>query len=120
MNEMSPPAANHQWYLARDGQQYGPLAEAELVKFIELGHLHANDLVWREGFPDWRPALTVFPPRKQPVLRPPPPSAFSSGGPAPRTAGRGQHAPSLQSQAPRGRPLAADHPAPDEDDPPRV
>ena len=54
-----------QWYLAREGQQFGPISEAELAKFIELGHLQPNDLLWREGFPDWRPAMVVFPPRTQ-------------------------------------------------------
>jgi hypothetical protein len=59
---MSAPGAHSQWYLARDGQQYGPLSETELGKFVELGHLQPTDLLWREGFPDWRPAMVVFPP----------------------------------------------------------
>jgi hypothetical protein len=58
---MSGPAA-HQWYLARDGQQFGPISEAEMAKLVELGHLQPTDLLWREGFPDWRPAMVVFPP----------------------------------------------------------
>ncbi len=65
MTNMSAPASQTQWYLARDGQQYGPMTDAELAKFIELGHLQPNDLLWREGFPDWRPAMVVFPPRTQ-------------------------------------------------------
>lgn len=60
---MSGPASNPQWYLARDGQQFGPISEAEMAKFVELGHLQPTDLLWREGFPDWRPALVVFPAR---------------------------------------------------------
>ena len=48
------------WYLARDGQQYGPLTDGEIKKFNDLGYLLATDLVWREGFPDWRPAGAVF------------------------------------------------------------
>jgi hypothetical protein len=48
------------WYLARDGQQYGPLSDAEMTKFNELGHLRGTDLVWREGFADWRIAREVF------------------------------------------------------------
>lgn len=125
MNEMSPPAAHNQWYLARDGQQYGPLAEAELVKFIELGHLHPSDLVWREGFPDWRPALMVFPPRKPSLSRSPAGYPAAGSGPvphAPRTAGRGQHghAPSRHAQAPRNRPLAEEQAALDEDETPRI
>jgi hypothetical protein len=59
---MSAPASPAQWYLARDGQQFGPISEAEMSKLVELGHLQPNDLLWRDGFPDWRPALVVFPP----------------------------------------------------------
>src|SRR5262245_58623695 len=69
---MSAQASQTQWYLARDGQQYGPLSDAELAKFIELGHLQPNDLLWREGFPDWRPALVLFPPRQATDKRPRP------------------------------------------------
>ena len=58
---MPAPSSQHQWYLAREGQQYGPLTDPELAKFVELGHLQPTDLLWREGFPDWRPALAVFP-----------------------------------------------------------
>jgi hypothetical protein len=72
---MSGPASSTQWYLARDGQQFGPISDAELAKFIELGHMLPNDLLWREGFPDWRPAMVVFPPRPQPAARPAPPQA---------------------------------------------
>jgi hypothetical protein len=60
---MSAQASQTQWYLAREGQQFGPISEAELAKFIELGHLQPTDLLWREGFADWRPALIVFPPQ---------------------------------------------------------
>ena len=74
MTDMSAPASSTQWYLAREGQQFGPISEAELAKFIELGHLQPNDLLWREGFPDWRPAMVVFPPRTQAPQR-------SAGGP---------------------------------------
>jgi GYF domain 2 len=77
---MSAPASSTQWYLARDGQQFGPISEAELAKFIELGHLQPNDLLWREGFPDWRPAMVVFPPRTNTPARPAA-QARTRGGP---------------------------------------
>ena len=48
------------WYLARAGQQFGPLSDLEMSKFNELGHLQKTDLVWRKGFSDWRPAGEVF------------------------------------------------------------
>lgn len=34
-----------------------------MAKLVELGHLQPTDLLWRDGFPDWRPAMVVFPPR---------------------------------------------------------
>ena len=68
--DMSGPASSTQWYLARDGQQFGPISDVELAKFIELGHMQPNDLLWREGFPDWRPAMVVFPPRSPSAPRP--------------------------------------------------
>jgi GYF domain 2 len=70
---MSGPASEAQWYLARDGKQHGPISEAELTKFIEQGHLQPNDLVWRDGFADWRPAMLVFPPGGGPAASRPVP-----------------------------------------------
>ncbi len=62
---------NTQWYIAREGRQYGPLSEAEMRLFVAGGHLKPTDLIWRPGFPDWRPAPAVFPPHA--VQRPMPP-----------------------------------------------
>lgn len=61
-----------EWYIARDGQQHGPLSDIEMRKFVELGHLRPTDLVWRQGFPDWRPAPAVFPAPVQPRPQPAP------------------------------------------------
>src|SRR5215813_648113 len=95
---MSSPAAQTQWYLARDGQQYGPLSEAELGRFVELGHLQPTDLLWREGFPDWRPAMVVFPPR---------PSAPGRPGASPHPTGSlVRPGPARQASAPRARPAS--------------
>lgn len=77
-SEMSGPNAKIEWYLARDGQQHGPLSDPELRKFIELGHLHPTDLVWRAGFPEWRTASEVFP-ETEPAAPPPPPPAPPPG-----------------------------------------
>ena len=49
------------WHLVRDGKPYGPWSDLEMLKFIERGHLEANDLLWRDGFNEWRPATIVFP-----------------------------------------------------------
>ncbi|MFA5948926.1 MAG: GYF domain-containing protein [Hyphomicrobium sp.] len=61
-----------QWYLARDGKQHGPLSDPEMRKLVELGHLRAADLLWRSGFSDWRPAVTVFPMLADATLPQPP------------------------------------------------
>lgn len=49
-----------EWYLARDGQQHGPVTEAELGKIIELGYLRPTDLVWRQGMAEWAVAEAVL------------------------------------------------------------
>ena len=114
MDRMSSPAAQTQWYIARDGQQYGPLSDTELTRFVELGHLQPTDLLWREGFPDWRPAMVVFPPRKPAMQRPAPtprapgpmaqhaaPARGPREQPMPRQAQMPRAAVARQSQAPR-------------------
>jgi hypothetical protein len=107
MDRMSPPGAHSQWYLARDGQQYGPLSETELGKFVELGHLQPTDLLWREGFPDWRPAMVVFPPRK-PAMQRTAPATRSAGPFAQQTAQvRGGREQPMARQAPTQRTAAA-------------
>ena len=77
---MSGNSGKIEWYLARDGQQHGPLSAVELDKFIELGHLKPTDLLWRAGFDDWRTATEVFPPL--PPQAPPPPSPPMPSAPA--------------------------------------
>jgi hypothetical protein len=57
---MAGTAPRIEWYLARSGHQYGPLSDAEMRKFVELGHLQPTDLVWRKGFTDWRPGSVQF------------------------------------------------------------
>lgn len=78
---MSESSGKIEWYLAREGQQHGPLSEAELNKFIELGHLKPMDLLWRAGFDDWRPATDVFPPRAPEPPAPEPPTPARSAAP---------------------------------------
>lgn len=54
------------WYLMRDGARHGPLSDAELAEFRRLGHLRPTDLLWQQSFPEWRPAISVFPPPNRP------------------------------------------------------
>jgi GYF domain 2 len=47
------------WYYARDGAQTGPVSFDDLKKAIGAGQIGPEDLVWREGTPDWMPAKSV-------------------------------------------------------------
>ncbi|MDX2154985.1 MAG: GYF domain-containing protein [Hyphomicrobiaceae bacterium] len=82
---MSDSTQAIEWYLARDGQQHGPVSEPELRKIIELGYLRPTDLVWRQGWPDWQPATAVLPPpgTARPVAPPPAAPKPESVAPAP-------------------------------------
>ncbi len=92
---MSDNESEVTWYIAREGQQHGPLSDAEMRLFVAGGHLRQNDLVWKPGFTDWRPAAEVFPPQAAPV--PPPPAAPPAAPQAPATTRPDQNA-SPQSQ----------------------
>ncbi|MBB5351397.1 hypothetical protein HNR46_001633 [Haloferula luteola] len=49
-----------QWYYSHDGQQKGPVPVSELSRLASVGEFDPEkDLVWREGMPDWQPAVTV-------------------------------------------------------------
>jgi hypothetical protein len=70
VTDMSATTSSIEWYLAREGQQFGPITDAELAEFIKRGHLQPNDLLWREGFSEWRPAMVVFPAIGQSAAQP--------------------------------------------------
>jgi hypothetical protein len=48
------------WFIIRDGQQHGPIAEQEMQAMIARGLLKTTDMVWRDGFPDWQPCHQAF------------------------------------------------------------
>lgn len=86
---MSQADQSHEWFLARDGQQHGPISAAEMSKIIELGYLLPNDLVWRQGFSEWQPAASAFPPKtasESPPAVPPASAAAARAAPASGTA----------------------------------
>ncbi len=88
-----------EWYLARDGQQHGPISAAEMTKILELGYLLPTDLVWRQGFAEWQPAGTAFPPKPAAEAPPPPPVArpSSPASPTPSQAAVAAPSPSATS-----------------------
>ena len=101
---MSQADQSVEWFLARDGQQHGPISAAEMSKIIEMGYLLPTDLVWRQGLADWQPASVVFPPK--PTQETPPAPAPAPTPPASRSA-----APESDTKAKAARdhdPLAKD------------
>lgn len=71
---MTGQSTGHQWYIARDGKQTGPISDIEIKAIAGRGYFREKDLVWRPGFAEWQPALNVFPP---PIAAPPPPLPFA-------------------------------------------
>lgn len=88
---MSQADQSIEWYLARDGAQHGPISAPEMEKIIELGYLLPTDLVWCQGFEDWKPASDAFPKKVEPppaVTPSPAPPSQAAAPPASSPAGR--------------------------------
>lgn len=62
-------------YIFRNGEQLGPYSRENIETFLKTGSLEYSDLVWEEGWSDWKPVAEVFPQRIQP---PPPPTPASN------------------------------------------
>lgn len=73
-------------YLGRWGQQYGPYAWEDVLRFARDGQLLADDLVWISSTPEWTPA-TWFP-DLAPFLVPPPDAVAAPSSPAVPPRGR--------------------------------
>jgi len=48
-----------EWYYARKGERFGPVPLAKVKSLADQGWLMPDDLVWRPGMTDWRPAASV-------------------------------------------------------------
>lgn len=49
-----------QWYYTKQGQQFGPVTEAELHRLAQQGEIRPDDFVWNPTFGDkWVPASSV-------------------------------------------------------------
>src|SRR5262245_36400515 len=71
------------WYYARDGAQTGPVSFDDLKAAVGAGQIRPDDLVWREGTPDWVPAKAVPGLIAAPAAPPsPPPSPSRPAAPA--------------------------------------
>lgn len=58
-DNMNNASQDFEWFLARDGQRYGPITNEDLRKLASTGHVKAEDLIWRQGFDEWVAASTI-------------------------------------------------------------
>jgi uncharacterized membrane protein len=49
-----------EWFYEKNGEQSGPISEAELQALFTAAELSASNLVWREGMTDWVTYGSVF------------------------------------------------------------
>lgn len=45
-----------EWFISRDGKQYGPLPSRDFEFLVERGELLPTDLLWHSGVAEWFPA----------------------------------------------------------------
>ena len=55
----APVADQAAWHVVVDGEQVGPLTEAEVKDNLRQGKINSDTLVWKEGFADWMQLSTV-------------------------------------------------------------
>ena len=51
--------SEQQWYMAKDGQQIGPMSEAEIIGNMQNGRADAQTLVFTAGMSKWMPLVEV-------------------------------------------------------------
>jgi hypothetical protein len=55
-----PPVSEvEEWFVASEGQQFGPMTAARVHELRAAGDLESSALCWREGFKDWEPLWSV-------------------------------------------------------------
>jgi hypothetical protein len=72
------------WFVIVGGAESGPFTSSVVQLYMEIGELSADDMCWREGFPDWIPlGQTVeFGAHLPPTSPPPEPSLETPAQPA--------------------------------------
>ena len=49
-----------EYFIGKNGQQYGPFEESVIQAKVAAGEFSVNDLVWREGMAQWKTVHEVF------------------------------------------------------------
>lgn len=70
---MQAPGPHSQWYVGRDGQQYGPMPTTQLQGDYRAGVLLPTDYLWCAEIDRWILASEIFGSASRPPPPPPPP-----------------------------------------------
>ena len=69
----APPPVAATWYLrSESGEQFGPAGDEVFAEWIRAGRVTPESFVWRDGWPDWRPAKTCADALPAPLAGSPP------------------------------------------------
>lgn len=52
-------SATQEWFYSHDGNQVGPVSAGNLKRLASTGQLSPSDLIWKEGWEDWKPAGAI-------------------------------------------------------------
>src|SRR4051812_10986955 len=52
-------AADGGWHIVVEGEQVGPISEADVRARVERGEIRGDTYIWKEGFADWLKLSTV-------------------------------------------------------------
>jgi predicted Zn finger-like uncharacterized protein len=76
---VAAPSGEDEWYLAVDGNQFGPMGLSELCSRVKRGETGSEAFVWRDGFDDWLEINEVAELKPFVPRHPPPPPKSRSG-----------------------------------------
>lgn len=66
--------ATGEWHYSKDDEKTGPVSSGDLRQLASDGTLLPDDMVWKEGWADWKPAKSIkglFPQNAPPPPTPP-------------------------------------------------
>ena len=55
----APAPADGGWHIVVEGEQVGPISEADVRARLERGEIRSDTYIWKEGFADWLKLSTV-------------------------------------------------------------
>ena len=72
MPQPAAPAPQAIYYVALNGEQVGPLGDAELTRLVSSRQVTPDTLAWMPGMPDWKPVQEIPAMLRVIALTPPP------------------------------------------------